>query len=378
MSQTGTVARAPGPRDPAARDPAAEAATRGKAAIRRANLARLLRPILMVGGVVLVIVAALIFWLSGGRYASSDDTYVDAAKVSLSTDVSGLVGQVFVRDNQHVQAGQPLFALDQASFTTAVADARAQLGQAALDVASAKRAYAEAVDEMQTQRVQIANDQADLARYAAVVGNGGVTRAVYDDARYKLQGDEAKLGELTDEGGVQLAKLNGDANIAAADVPEYQRAQAQLQDATRNLADSVMRAPFSGTVTQTEQLQPGMFLAAGAAAFGLISDTDVWITAQPKESDLTWVRPGQAATITVDTYPGRQWRGVVDSISPASGSEFSLLPAQNSSGNWVKVVQRIPVRIKITSGPADLPLRDGMSTEVSIDTHHVRHFSDLF
>ena len=373
MSQTGTVARNPGA---AAGTP--PAGTRGKAAIRRANLSRLLRPILMVGGVVLVIVASAAFWLAGGRYASSDDTYVDAAKVSLSTDVSGLIGQVFVRDNQHVVAGQPLFALDQASFETAVADARAQLGQAVLDVASAKRGYAEALDEVATQRVQIATDQSDLARYASVVGNGGVTRAVYDDARYKLQADEARLGELTDQGGVQLAKLSGDANIAVADVPEYQRAEAQLQDAERDLADSMMRAPFSGTVTQTEQLQPGMYLAAGTAAFGLVSDTDVWITAQPKESDLTWVRPGQAATITVDSYPGQTWKGVVQSISPASGGEFSLLPAQNSSGNWVKVVQRIPVRIKITSGPAGLPLRDGMSTEVSIDTHHVRHFSDLF
>ena len=127
-----------------------------------------------------------------------------------------------------------------------------------------------------------------------------------------------------------------------------------------------------------EQLQPGMYLAAGTSAFGLVSDTDVFITTQPKESDLTWVREGQNVDITIDTYAGRKWNGVVASISPASGSEFSILPAQNSSGNWVKVVQRIPVRIKITGGPADLPLRDGMSAEVSINTDHHRHLSDLF
>jgi membrane fusion protein (multidrug efflux system) len=121
-----------------------------------------------------------------------------------------------------------------------------------------------------------------------------------------------------------------------------------------------------------------MFLPAGTAAFGLVSDTDVWITSQPKESDLTFVRPGQAVTITVDTYPGASWTGIVDSISPASGSEFSILPAQNSSGNWVKVVQRIPVRVKITGGPANMPLRDGMSAEIEIDTNHHRHLSDLF
>jgi membrane fusion protein (multidrug efflux system) len=121
-----------------------------------------------------------------------------------------------------------------------------------------------------------------------------------------------------------------------------------------------------------------MYLAAGTAAFGLVSDTDVFVTAQPKENDLTWVRPGQEVTISVDTYPGQTWKGVVESISPASGSEFSILPAENSSGNWVKVVQRIPVRVKIISGPADLPLRDGMSAEISIDTGHHRHLSDLF
>jgi membrane fusion protein (multidrug efflux system) len=127
-----------------------------------------------------------------------------------------------------------------------------------------------------------------------------------------------------------------------------------------------------------EQLQPGMFLPAGTAAFGLVSDTDVWITAQPKESQLTWVRPGQSVTITVDTYPGKTWKGMVESISPASGSEFSILPAQNSSGNWVKVVQRIPVRVKITESPDGFVLRDGMSAEISVDTRHHRHLSDLF
>ena len=366
MSQTNTVAR-----NQAAAKPA------GNVAIRRANRNRLLRPILMAGGVVIVGVGALLFWLSGGRYVSSDDTYVDAAKVSLSTDVSGLVDRVYVHDNQHVVKGQLLFSLRQGAFRVAVAAAQAQLGQAVLDINSAKRGYAEALDQSAAQKIQIANDQADLARYAAVVNSGGVTRATYDDARFKLLGDEAKFAQLGDQAGVQLAKLNGNANIAVGDTPEYQQAQAQLANAVRDQAHSMVKAPFSGYVTQTEQLQPGMFLVAGTAAFGLVSDTDIWITAQPKESDLTWVREGQPVTINVDSYPSQRWNGVVQSISPASGSEFSILPAQNSSGNWVKVVQRIPVRIQITGGP-NLPLRDGMSTEISIDTRHSRHLSDLF
>ena len=366
MSQSNTVAR-----NQAAAKPA------GNVAIRRANRNRLLRPVLMIGGAVILAIGALLFWLSGGRYVSSDDTYVDAAKVSLSTDVSGLVDQVYVHDNQHVEKGQLLFSLRQGAFRVAVDAAEAQLGQAVLDINAAKRGYAEALDQSAAQKIQIANDQADLDRYAAVVNSGGVTRVVYDDARFKLLGDQARFAQLGDQASQQLARLNGNANIAVGDTPEYQQAQAQLNNARRNLAHSVIHAPFSGFVTQTEQLQPGMFLVAGTAAFGLVSDTDLWITAQPKESDLTWVRPGQAVTINVDTYPSQHWNGVVQSISPASGSEFSILPAQNSSGNWVKVVQRIPVRIQITSGP-DLPLRDGMSTEVSVDTHHSRHFSDLF
>jgi membrane fusion protein (multidrug efflux system) len=309
---------------------------------------------------------------------SSDDTYVDAAKVSLSTDVSGLIAEVNVRDNQHVQAGQVLFSLGQASFTIAVDQAKAQLAQAVLDVNAAKRGYAQAQAQIAAQKVAVAQDEANLKRYAAVVGNGGVTREVYDNAKFALQVDQAKLEELQDAAGLQLAKLSGNANIDVQATPEYLSALATLNSAIRNQRDSVVRAPFSGYVTQVEQLQPGMFLPAGTAAFGLVSDTDVFITAQPKESDLTWVRDGQPVTITVDTYPGQTWDGVVESVSPASGSEFSILPAQNSSGNWVKVVQRIPVRVKITGGPADLPLRDGMSAEISIKTNHHRHLSDLF
>jgi membrane fusion protein (multidrug efflux system) len=374
MSQTNIVAR-----DGEARKAAAGAAS-GKAAVRRANRARLLRPVLMIGGVLLVLIVSLIWWLAGGNIVSSDDTYVDAAKVSLSTDVSGLVGEVDVRDNQHVAAGQVLFSLKQGTFNIAVENARAQLLQAQLDILGVKRGYAEAVDAINLQEIQVKTDQADLARYASVVRAGGVTKEQYEDQELKLQADQTKLGQMQDEAGIQLAKLSNDPNIAVANTPEYESAQAALNQALLNQAHSVVKAPFSGYVTEVEQLQPGMFLPAGTAAFGLVSDTDVWITAQPKESDLTWVRPGQKVTITVDTYPGQTWHGVVESLSPASGSEFSILPAQNSSGNWVKVVQRIPVRVQIQSGPdaSAYPLRDGMSAEIDIDTGHHRHLSDLF
>ena len=368
MSQANTVAR----------EKSAQPERPGAAAVRRINRNRLLRPVLMFGGVLAVVIATLVFWLTSGRYVSSDDTYVDGAKVSLSTDVSGLVAQVYVHDNQHVAAGEPLFSLSQTGFNIAVAAARAQLAQAVLDVEAAKRGYAQALAQIGQQKIQIARDQANLARFAAVVRNGGVTRSTFDDAQFALAADQAKLDELQQAAGLQLTKLSGNADIPVQDTPAYQSAEAVLNNALVSRKDSVVRAPYSGYVTQVEQLQPGMYLPAGTAAFGLVSDTDVFITSQPKENDLTWVRDGQNVTVTVDSYPGQTWKGVVESISPASGSEFSILPAQNSSGNWVKVVQRIPVRIKITSGPQGLQLRDGMSAEVSIDTRHHRHLSDLF
>jgi membrane fusion protein (multidrug efflux system) len=367
MSQAGTAAR-----DQVA-PPHAGAEAGGQA-----NRASILRPALMLGGVLAVLLASLVLWLEGGCYVSTDDSYIDAAKVSLSADVPGLVEKVYVHDNQHVEAGQPLFMLGQSIFTIGVQRAQAEVAQAVLNVNAAKRGFAEALSQIDEQKIMVQKDQSDLDRYAAVVNTGGTTRAIYDNARYTLQADEARLAQMENAADMQLVKLLGNPNIRPEDTPEYMQAQADLNSALLNQRHSVVDAPYSGTVTQVEQLQPGMFLPAGTAAFGLVSDHDVYVTAQPKEDQLTWVRAGQSVNITVDTYPGQIWKGEVQSISPASGSEFSILPAQNSSGNWVKVVQRIPLRIKIVSGPTGLPLRAGMSTEITIDTHHHRHLSDLF
>jgi len=366
MSQTNVVGREQNASGP------------GLAAVQRANRGRLLRPILMVGGIAAVLLVALFMWLFGGASVSTDDSYVDAAKVSLSTDVSGLVGDVYVKDNQHVAAGEPLFTIGRTQYQIAQERAQAELAQAVETIDGSKHSYAQALAQLGIAKVQVAKDQADLSRYSAVVASGGVTRAEFDDARFALQSDQAHLTELEQAAGLQLTKLQGNPDIRPQDTPEYQQAEADLREAQRNLDDTVVKAPFSGTVSGVEQLQPGMFMLAGTAGFGLVSDQDVFITAQPKEDQLTWVRPGQSVDIAVDSYPGQHWKGEVESISPASGSEFAILPAQNSSGNWVKVVQRIPVRIKILSGPADLPLLAGMSTEISIDTDHHRHLGDLF
>ncbi len=176
---------------------------------------------------------------------------------------------------------------------------------------------------------------------------------------------------------MQLARLDGNPNVDVTTLPSYRQAQARLDEAQRQLDDTVVRAPFDGMVTQVSGLQPGMFLPAGTSAFGLISTDHVWVDANPKETELTWVKPGDPVEVSVDSYPGRSWTGVVESIAPGSGSQFSILPAQNASGNWVKVVQRIPLRVRVDRQPGDPALRAGMSVVVDIDTGHTRSLHDL-
>jgi membrane fusion protein (multidrug efflux system) len=225
---------------------------------------------------------------------------------------------------------------------------------------------------------QVAADQANFDRMANLVKMGGVTRADYDNARFLLAADKQALAALHVQAAMQLAKLDGDPNVDVHTMPDYLQLQARVQEAQRQLDHSVIYAPFSGIVTQVDTVQPGMYLAASTAAFGIVSSEDVWIEANPKETELTWVKPGDKVAVTVDTYPGRTWDGTVESIAPNSGSEFSILPAQNTSGNWVKVVQRIPVRIIVEHKDGDPELRAGMSVEAEIDTGHRRTLSELF
>jgi membrane fusion protein, multidrug efflux system len=338
----------------------------------------LLRPFLMIGGVLAVVVASGVFWLEGGTYVGSDDSYVEADKLSISTDVSGIVSEVAVREGETVAKGQVLFRLDPRKFNIALAGAKADLAQTALTLRAMQDDYRRMLSDVATAAANLSSDRANLERYQRLVATGGVPRAQYDDARFKVAADEATVAALKGRAAVQLAKLGGSADADVTSLPQYQAAEARVAEAERELDHSVVRAPYSGIVTDVSKLQPGMYLAAGTAAFGLVSNEHFWITANPKETDLTWVKPGDPATVNVDTYPGRVWRGSVESISPAVGSSFSLLPAENSSGNWVKVVQRIPLRIRIDRAPGDPPLRDGMSVEVSIDTGHHRLLSDLW
>jgi membrane fusion protein (multidrug efflux system) len=246
-----------------------------------------------------------------------------------------------------------------------------------------KQDYKRMQSDVAAQQSQVELDQANNDRFATLVQSDVVSKANYDQARFTLAADKNKLESLRQQAAVQLARLAGNADIPEMQHPQYMQAKAQVDEAQRQLDHAVVRAPFDGMVTQVDTLQPGTYLVSQTAALtnsgavGLVSTEDVWVDASMKETDLTYVKPGDHVDVSVDTYPGQLWSGTVQSISPASGAEFSILPAQNASGNWVKVVQRIPVRISIDRKSGSLALRAGMSVTANIDTGHRRTLSDL-
>ncbi len=350
-----------------------------EAPVRNRRMSRaLLRPILMLGGILVVAVASGAYWLTGGRYVSIDDAYVRAAKETIATDVSGIVASVPVHEGQRVKKGDVLLRLDPAQFQIMLDAAKANLSGIVLSLNAMKLDYQRMLREVEVKQSQVQSDQANFDRFANLVKSGGVTRVEYDNMRFQLAANQQAVTALKTMAEVQLAKLGGSADVDVHTMPEYLQAKARMDEAARQFEHSVIYAPFDGVVTQVDTVQPGMYLAASTAAFGIVSTEDAWIEANPKETELTWVKPGDSVHVTVDTYPSRAWKGVVASIAPNSGSEFSVLPAQNTSGNWVKVVQRIPVRIKVDRHAGDPELRAGMSVEATIDTGHRRTLADLF
>jgi len=319
------------------------------------------------------------FYFSGGKIMSTDDAYVDADKVGISTDVAGLVQAVDVTDNQHVSAGQILYRLDPRQFQIALDNAKANLAQTALSIDAMKQDYKHMLSDAAAQQAQVDLDQANYNRENMLVHSGTVSQAVFDQAQYTLLNDKSKLESLHQQAATQLARLGGIADSPTPQHPQYLQAQAQVEEAQRQLDHTVIKAPFAGTVTNVPSIAPGKYLAASTTAFYLVDTEHLWVNANPKETELTYVHAGQPVTVTVDTYPDAVWHGTVQSISPAAAQEFSLLPAQNTSGNWVKVVQRVPMRVRVDTSDRKLPpLRAGMSVEVNVDTGHARGLPHIF
>ena len=321
----------------------------------------------------IVLIVGAYFYVEGGAYMSTDDAYIEADKVGLSTDVSGMVAAIEVTDNQHVTAGQVLFRLDPLPFQLKLDQAQSQLGIVSDNLAALKANYQNVQAQKKQAEAQIAFNQLQYQRQETLARQQFTPQMSLDQARLNLQTSQQTLASDKAQLASIVANLDGNPDIPIEQHPQYRQALAQRDEAARELRDTVVRAPYNGTVTNVPSLEPGMYLPASTTAFNLVDTDRIWVEAQPKETELTEVRAGQPATITVDTYPGREWHGTVASLSPAAQSEFSLLPAQNTSGNWVKVVQRIPLRVQIdTTDKSMPPLRAGMSVEVSVYTGHKR------
>jgi membrane fusion protein (multidrug efflux system) len=334
-----------------------------KKSLRRPLMFALLPLALIVGGY---------FYVTGGAVMSTDNAYVQADMVGVSTDVSGIVSDVDVHDNELVKKGDLLFKLDPQQFQLALDRAEAQIGITRNDLIALQASYRNMQTQVDQAKTDVDFNTVNFNRQQQLIANNFTPKATFDAARNTLQGSQQKLASLQEQLAGIAANLNGTPDASIEKHPRYKDALAARDEAARQLAHTVVRAPFAGIVTNVPSLQPGQYLAAAATAFNIVSSDHVWVQASPKETELTYVRPGQKVTVTVDTYPGQQWSGAVDSISPASASSFSLLPAENTSGNWVKVVQRIPMRVRVTNAPGKPPLRVGMSVELDVDTGHER------
>jgi membrane fusion protein (multidrug efflux system) len=323
----------------------------------------------------LVLLVGMYWYVTGGKVMSTDDAYVNTEKVGISTDVAGIVQTVSVTDNERVRAGQVLYRLDPRQFQIALDNTKANLAQTALTIDAMKQDYKRMLSDVAAEQAQVVLDQTNYVRDTSLLHSGTVSQSTYDQAQSTLDTDKNKLESLRQQAQMQLAKLDGNVDIPVTQHPQYLQAQAQLEEAQRQLDHAVVVAPFAGLVTDVSAIAPGKYLAASTTAFYLVDTDHAWIEANPKETELTYVRSGQPVTVTIDAYPDVTWHGTVESISPAAAQEFSLLPAQNTSGNWVKVVQRVPMRVRVdTTEKNRPPLRAGMSAVVDVDTGHARGF----
>ncbi len=350
-----------------------KAAAEAPAARRAPASARAqLRMILLVALPALAVLIGLGIYLTGGRYIATDNAYVGAQKVLITPDIAGKVIRVSVREGQHVNAGDELLSLDPEPFKLALVQAQAKLATASSDYAKLKSNYKSltVLSELAQKNVEI--KQRDVDRKSKLVATQAGSQADVDTSTGTLVTAQLQAQFSSQQREDALNNLLGNPELPLEKFPAYMQAKAALDQAQRDVDHTVLRAPISGTATQIDNIQLGRFVAAGSPILSVIDDSAPWVDANPKETDITYLRIGQKATLDVDSFPDRTFKGTVVAVSPGTGSQFSILPAQNASGNWVKVVQRVPVRIAFDKGEDTHLLRTGMSVNVEIDTGHSR------
>jgi membrane fusion protein (multidrug efflux system) len=344
------------------------ASSTGKAIV---VLHRAVRVLLLVFVPLAAALAGMYWYATGGRLVETDNAYVKANIVNVTAAVAGRTIEVPVRDNQPVEKGTLLFRLDPEPFEIAVARAKAQMEVVRTEVQSLRAEYREALQETAEARERIEFLTRQLERQERLKEKGMTRADAWDEARHNLEAARARLASVQERTNRVLANLGGDPQMPAERHPRYAQAKAEYDAAALDLARARIQAPVAGVLSNMK-LQVGEYVEKGVPVFGLIESGPLWIEANFKETQLTNMRVGQAAQVVADAYPDVQWEGVVDAIAPATGAEFAVLPPQNATGNWVKVVQRVPVRIRVDPAEQPVQLRAGLTVTVTVDTQRNR------
>ena len=331
----------------------------------------LLRTILLI----VIPVAAIIgggFWYEAtGRYITTENAYVKAHVIAISPNIDGRVTEVFVDENQRVKTGEVLFKMDAEPYWMMVRMSEAKRETARQEIEATRAEYHQIVAEIEKAKADVKHYEREAGRQRQLASKAITTRSRLDDAEFNLSTAQRDVATLRQKIRTVLARLGGDPARAAELHPDFMAAETEKAMAEMNLGYTEIKSPIDGIVTRLK-LEAGEWVEEGEPAFGLIAVDRTWIEANLKETQLTHVRKGQDVKVEIDAYPDVVWTAKIASISPATGAEFSVLPPQNASGNWVKVVQRLPVRIEIETTPEHPPLRAGMTATVTVDTHHKR------
>jgi membrane fusion protein (multidrug efflux system) len=365
-----TPARTPAP-GPQAPPPAPQPPAAG-APITIKPKRRISRFVMLVVIPLIALAIGFTWWLSSGRFVSTDNAYVGADKSLITPQVTGAIVAVHVVEGQQVKVGDPLFDIDPKPYEIALALAKGKLEAAKVEFANLQSSFASNVDQIKMGQDAVRVRQADFDRKNDLASHGSGTTADRDTSMANLIQAKQILEFVKWQQATVTVKLGGGPNTKIDQFPDYMQASAAVDDAERNLRNTKVLAPIDGVATQVPEIELGRVAAAGQPVFAVVANTGLWVDANPKESDLTYVHAGLPATVSVDTFPDREWKGSICSIAPGTGAQFAILPPQNATGNWVKVVQRVPLRFCFGPKEDTTGLRAGMSAYLTIDTGRTR------